>query len=74
MPVRVALVATDAADFAAGVMQLHRNESLWSELSTNAARFARSGGGGKGVCPSGVGDDWLGFWSKLQTGVCSGRF
>jgi len=72
--VRVALVATDPADFAAGVLQLHRNETLWTEVSMNAARFARSGGGGKGVCPSGVGDDWLGFWSKLQTSVCGGRF
>jgi glycine/D-amino acid oxidase-like deaminating enzyme len=68
------VVATDPADFAAGVLQLHRNESLWTEVSMNAARFARSGGGGKGVCPSGVGDDWLGFWSKLQTSVCGGRF
>jgi hypothetical protein len=38
--VRVALVATDPADFAAGVLQLHRNESLWTEVSMNAARFA----------------------------------
>jgi len=73
VPVRVALVAADAADFAAAVMQLHRNDTLWNDLSTSAARFARSGGGGKGVCPSGVGDDWLAFWAKLQIS-CSGQF
>mmetsp|Transcript_4815 Transcript_4815/g.12824 ORF Transcript_4815/g.12824 Transcript_4815/m.12824 type:complete len:194 (-) Transcript_4815:219-800(-) len=74
VPARVALVASDAAEFASLVMQVHKNETLWTELGLSAARFARSGGGGKGVCPAGVGDDWLSFWSKLQTGVCSGRF
>jgi len=74
VPVRVAVVGNDAAEFATAVMQVHRNETLWNELSVSAARFARSGGGGKGVCPTGVGDDWLAFWAKLQTGVCSGRF
>ena len=73
-PVPVALVAAEKAEFAAAVMQLHRNLTLWEELSYGAARYARSGGSGKGVCPTGVGEDWLGFWSKLQVGTCNGHF
>eukprot|EP00325_Prymnesiales_sp_UTEX-LB-985_P028137 CAMPEP_0174733880 /NCGR_PEP_ID=MMETSP1094-20130205/62181_1 /TAXON_ID=156173 /ORGANISM="Chrysochromulina brevifilum, Strain UTEX LB 985" /LENGTH=167 /DNA_ID=CAMNT_0015936601 /DNA_START=19 /DNA_END=522 /DNA_ORIENTATION=- len=72
VPVRVALIANKAADFANAVLQVHRNETLWGELSSGAARFARSGGGGKGVCPSGIGDDWRAFWSKLDASGCSG--
>ena len=40
----------------------------------NSARYARSGGGGKGVCPVGLADDWLAFWGKMQTSCCSGTF
>ena len=74
VPLRVAAVAETAADYAAAVLHVHRNESAWQELSENGARYARSGGGGKGVCPSGLADDWLAFWAKLQTGSCSGTF
>lgn len=72
VPVRVAVVAEASAEFAAAVLEVHRNETLWGELSSGAARFARSGGGGKGVCPSGVGDDWRNFWAKLEGSGCSG--
>ena len=74
VPVRVAAVAESAAEYAEAVLHIHRNASAWDELSNNAARYARSGGGGKGVCPTGMADDWLAFWAKLQTGVCSGAF
>ena len=74
VPVRVASVAESADEYAEAVLHIHRNASAWQELSNNGARYARSGGGGKGVCPTGLGDDWLAFWAKLQTGVCSGTF
>jgi glycosyltransferase involved in cell wall biosynthesis len=74
VPVKVSAVAEAAADFAAAVLHVHTNESAWDGLSVNGARYARSGGGGKGVCPAGLGDDWLAFWSKLQTACCSGSF
>jgi len=70
VPVRVAVVAQDENEFAASVMHVYRNETLWSLLSVNAAQFARSGGDGRGVCPSGMADDWLSFWGKLQFGAC----
>ena len=72
--VPIAAVAESAADYAAAVLHVHSNASVWEELSRNGARFARSGGGGKGVCPAGLADDWLGFWDKLQTGCCTGTF
>ena len=72
--VHVAAVAESAAEYASAVLQLHANSTLWEELSRNGARFARSGGGGKGVCPAGLGDDWLAFWAKLQTGMCAATF
>lgn len=72
VPLKVAAVAETAAEYAQAVLHVHRNASVWEELSINGARYARSGGGGKGVCPSGLAADWLAFWAKLQTGVCSG--
>ena len=74
VPIHVSIVADDAAVYADSIVNLHRNQSMWEDLSLNAARFARSGGGGQGVCPSGLGEDWLAFWSKLNTGTCSGTF
>ena len=74
VPIRVAVVAESAADYAAAVLHVHRNESAWEELSQNGARYARSGGGGRGVCPAGLADDWLTFWRKLTTGICTGTF
>ena len=71
---RVALVATGAAEYAQAILQAHRNQTTWEELSLNGARFARSGGGGKGVCPNGLADDWRAFWSKINTAVCTGTF
>ena len=32
--------------------------------------WAKGGGGGKGVCPSGLRDDVDSFWSKMQRTVC----
>ena len=70
VPVRIAAVAETHIDFAANVLRVHRNETLWMELSSGAARFARSGGDGQGVCPSGAANDWLAFWSKLELSAC----
>jgi glycosyltransferase involved in cell wall biosynthesis len=70
VPVRVAKIAEDPQTFAAAVLNAYQNETLWSDLSRSAAQFARSGGGGQGVCPTGIADDWLSFWAKLQRGIC----
>ena len=70
--VRVAAVGGTAAAFAESVLHVYRNATAWGELSLNAARFARSGGDGKGVCPSGLLDDVGNFWSKMQRTVCGG--
>ena len=72
--VKVAAVAETSTDYAAAILNIHSNSSAWEELSRNGARYARSGGGGKGVCPAGLSDDWLAFWGKLQTGCCTGVF
>ena len=71
---KVAAIGDSAAEYAAAILHMHRNETAWQELSLNGARYARSGGGGKGVCPSGLADDWLAFWAKMTTGACSGTF
>ena len=71
---RVALVAERPADYAAAVLQLHRNQTLWTEISLNGARYARSGGGGSGVCPSGLREDWRSFWRRMDGTVCAGTF
>ena len=68
--VRVAAVGGTAAAFAEAVLHVHRNASAWAELSANAARFARSGGDGKGVCPSALLDDFDSFWLKMQRTTC----
>ena len=70
---RVSLVADAAAEFRDAVLQLYRNQTLWEDISQGAARFSRSGGGGKGVCSAGIADDWRRFWSKLQVGSCGVR-
>ena len=72
--VPVAAVAESAGEYAEAVLHVHANSSAWEELSRNGARYARSGGGGKGVGPAGLGDDWLALWGKLQTGACTGTF
>ena len=70
--VRVAAVGGTAAAFAEAVLHAYRNATAWGELSLNGARFARSGGDGKGVCPSGLRDDVDSFWSKMQRTTCGG--
>ena len=52
------------------VLHVYRNATAWEELSRNAARYARSGGDGKGVCPSGLLDDVGAFWAKMQRTMC----
>ena len=69
-----AFAALSASDFAAAIYHLHTNQTAWQEISRNGAKYARSGAGGMGVCPAGLGDDWLAFWGKMQTGGCSGVF
>ena len=71
---RVALVASSPTEYAQAILHAHRNQTTWEELSLNGARFARSGGGGKGVCPKGLADDWRAFWSSMETAVCTGSF
>ena len=68
--VRVAAVGSSAAAFADAVLHVHSNASAWAELSLNGARFARSGGDGKGVCPAGMLDDFRSFWSKMERTTC----
>ena len=70
--IRVAAVAESAAEFAEAVLNVHRNESMWLELSINGARYAHSGGRGKGVCPGGLASDWLAFWAKMNAFGCVG--
>ena len=55
---------------AEATLHVYRNASAWAELSANAARYARSGGDGKGVCPTGLLDDFGAFWSKMQYTAC----
>ena len=66
----VARVAHTAEEFAAATLSLHRDASAWREIAGNAARFARSGGGGKGVCRDGLVADLASFWEKLDRGTC----
>lgn len=72
--VRVAIVADRPEEFAGAVLHIHGNRSAWEELSVNSARFSRSGGGGKGVCPHGVREDWHTFWRKMESSACSSIF
>ena len=62
--------SSGAEAFADEILHVYRNATAWDELSSNAARFARSGGDGKGVCPTGLLDDVTSFWSKMQHTVC----
>ena len=68
--VRVAAVGSSGAAFADAVLHVHSNATAWAELSLNGARFARSGGDGKGVCPAGMLDDFRNFWSKMERTTC----
>jgi len=67
---QVALVAEAADAFAAAVLELHHNESLWNQVSLNAARFAKSGGR-KSICPETLLDDLHDFWRKLHSTLCT---
>lgn len=68
---RVAVVAELPEEFAAAVLHVYRNRTLWEIISQNGARFARSGGMGQGVCPSNLREDWHAFWRKLDAASCS---
>jgi len=67
---RVAAVGDTAAAFAAAVLHLHGNASAWVEISAAAARFAKSGGGGQGVCPEALRRDVEAFWAVMEETAC----
>ncbi|KAL1518582.1 hypothetical protein AB1Y20_002870 [Prymnesium parvum] len=71
---RIAMIAERPLEYAAAVLHLYNNRTLWEEISQNGARYARSGGGGHGVCPTGLREDWRAFWQQLDRTVCARTF